>query len=161
MPGHPIHTTSTDSVRTVNQGYENGQNLQSFDPYSTFNPLPQYTPELTVPGWNPAYTSAQPQNPFAAFANTQNGMAMGDTNPASYPFPQGNGVNPADPNTDYLYSQYWDPALDSSFGSGLDQEQQQELMDKLESEDAMQGIQQMIGASEGFFTYHEIAKRPY
>jgi len=115
-----------------------------FDPNSYANPLPDWMPELTVPSWS----GPQPQSYQYA---TASGMHMGaqqmyngyannafDPNQQAYPFP---GMD-TNMNDQYI-PQYWD--MDSgSFGSGLNQDQQQELLHSLETNQGMEGIQSII-----------------
>lgn len=119
------------------------QQHQYFNPYTQYNPLPQFTPDLTVPGW----ISAQQHQPlFAAgptqsqFDNFSNHPAFDPTNPA-YPFPATLDTNL--PNNQFM--QNWD--MDAGeFGVGLNQDQQEELMQSLET-DGMEDIQSIISST--------------
>ena len=128
-----------------------GQQGQYFDPYTRFNPLPQFTPDLTIPGW----TAAAEQQPRFAMAGPTQGQfnnytnhPVFDPNNAAYPFPAtfdaNNGGMPG--GDQYMQQQdYWD--MDAgAFGAGLNQMQQEELMHNLET-DGMEDIQSMITAT--------------
>lgn len=144
---------------------------EHFDPYSSFNALPDFTLEAmtTVPGWTAAplpqtnYTFAPPmqpqhhQNPYA--------HSVFDPNAAAYPFPaydpaqqqnqQGMSGDmygyPSHPQAGQQQQQQqqqaqgygnWD--MDSgNFGIGLSQAEQEELMQSLET-DGMEDIQGII-----------------
>jgi hypothetical protein len=126
------------------------QHPQYYDPYAQFN-LPQFTPELTVPGWTaaaeqqPNFAAAGPmQNQFNNFGN----HPAFDPNNSGYPFPgaydPNNGGMAGMPGSDPFMQQqdYWD--MDSGdFGAGLNQMQHDELMQSLET-DGMEDIQSMI-----------------
>ena len=127
------------------------QQAQYFDPYTQFNPLPQFMPELTIPGWSmaaeqqPRFGTAGPmQSQFNNFGN----HPVFDPNNAAYPFPVTYDPNTAGMpgNDQYMQQQsYWD--MDAgAFGQGLNQIQQEELMQSLET-DGMEDIQSMILAS--------------
>jgi len=122
-----------------------------YDPNSYANPLPEWTPDLTVPSW-----SGPPQQSYP-YSSAPSNMPMSqqmynsyinqgfDPNNQSYPFP-GAETNV---NEQYL-PQYWD--MDSgSFGNGLNQDQQQELMHSLET-DGMEDIQSMITQTINAYT---------
>ncbi|KAF2171273.1 hypothetical protein M409DRAFT_18388 [Zasmidium cellare ATCC 36951] len=133
------HHGSSDSIPTMQNQF---QQQQYPFPNAQFNALPQFTPDLTVPGWTApqqapvafahANASALPmQQPMDPYGN----QAF-DPNHAAYPFPGG-----YEENQQYV-PQYWD--MDSgSFGNGLNQMQQEELMHSLET-DGMEDIQSMI-----------------
>jgi len=118
------------------------QTPQYYDPYAQFD-LPEFTPELTIPGW----TAAAPQQTQFAAAGPSN-MQMPynnyahpvfDPNNPAYPFP-----NNFDQNTGVNNQQqdYW--GMDTGeFGTGLNQVQQEELMHDLETV-GMEDIQTMI-----------------
>ena len=127
------------------------QHPQYYDPYAQFN-LPQFTPELTVPGWTaaaeqqPNFAAAGPmQSQFNPFGN----HPAFDPNNPDYPFPgsydPNNGGMPGMLGSDPFMQQqqdYWD--MDSGdFGAGLNQMQHDELMQSLET-DGMEDIQSMI-----------------
>ena len=139
------HAQSSDSVTTVSSlDYTSQHHYHE----NQFNSLPEFTPNLTVPGW-----TAPQQQPIMyapAMAPQQQNIspythdAFDPSNPA-YPFPggysdqdlNGNGTAP-----DQYAPQYWD--MDTGvFGEGLTQMQQQELMHSLET-DGMEDIQHMI-----------------
>jgi len=127
---HPIHNTIPPSL---------SQQSLSFDPSSYANPLPEWAPELTVPSWSgPSLQPFQYQTGMAqpAFNGYANNTAF-DPNYQGYSFP---GVDTS-VNDQYM-PQYWDMDF-GSLGSGLNQDQQQELMHSLENE-GMEDIQSMI-----------------
>ena len=124
-----------------------------FDPYNHFNPLPEFTPDLTVTGWT---TAPQPQPSFAHAPMQQNqynptnyaNHPLFDPNNPGYPFP--GTYDPNDPFMGQQQQQYWD--MDAgSFGTGLNQIQQEELMHNLEK-DGMEDIQSMISATVAAIT---------
>lgn len=144
-----------------------------FDPYTHFNPLPEFTPNLTVPGW----TAAGPSQPYFAAAgpsnlqhnsfdpnNAFNNPVFDPTHP-SYPFPQtfdASTIGVGDVGYGYAQQQqqqqfpqqqqqdYW--AMDTgSFGTGLNQMQQEELMHDLETV-GMEDIRGMISATVAAIT---------
>lgn len=109
-----------------------------------FDSLPEFTPDLTVPGWSAALhapltyvaanAAATPNQAFDFYGHAHFGA-----NNAAQPFPD--GANAGQERDQYM-PQYWD--LDSGdFGSGLNQLQQEELMHSLET-DGMEDIQSMI-----------------
>ncbi|EME50181.1 hypothetical protein DOTSEDRAFT_68893 [Dothistroma septosporum NZE10] len=116
--------------------------------HTQFNSLPEFTPDLTIPGWTApqqtpvVFTSAnaaalpmQHQNPYANTAF--------DPTSQAYPVPGAYDQTYDQPQQEQQYMpQYWD--IDSgSFGNGLTQMQQEELMHSLET-DGMEDIQSMI-----------------
>lgn len=131
------------------------QHPQYFDPYGhvQFN-LPQFTPDLTVPGWTAA---TEQQSHFAAAGPMQSNFNAFGTHPVfnpnnpGYPFPgtydpMNGGMQgmPGVPGADQFMQQHdmWD--MDTGdFGQGLNQMQHDELMQSLET-DGMQDIQSMI-----------------
>ena len=124
----------------------NHQQPQYFDPYNQFNALPEFTPELTVPGWTAAQHH-QPQFAHAPMQNQYNNYANNpvfDPNNPSYPFP--GSYDPNTGNDPFMQEQqHWD--MDAgSFGTGLNQREQEELMQSLET-DGMEDIQSMISAT--------------
>ena len=139
-----------------------------FDPYQQFNSLPQFEPGITVPGWSAPIPDRIPFNPTAGAASylqntfdyfaTNGGGVGGDqstmqtnyanhaifdpSNPA-YPFPgvaeQNQFINGNNIQQD------WD--MDGgAFGIGLNQSQQEELMQSLELH-GMDDIQSMLAAT--------------
>lgn len=99
-----------------------------------FNVLPEFTPDLTVPGW----TAPQHAPMNFAYAGYENQGF--DPNHAGYPFAGGFGEGQVE-QQQYV-PQYWD--MDSgNFGSGINQMQQEELMHSLET-DGMEDIQSII-----------------
>ena len=114
---------------------------QYFDPNSYSNPLPQ------MQQWAPTNWDASPHNMaydavmqvpmqqqmYPGYANSSH-----DPNLQSYPFPGEPNLNP----TEEWMNQAWDlePGV---FGNGLNFDQQQELMQALET-DGMEDIQTMI-----------------
>ena len=134
-------------MHTPYQDPSQHQQQQYFDPYTQFNPLPEFTPELTVPGWTAA---PQQQTPFASapiqsqFNNFGNHPVF-DPNNAAYPFPASFDANMN--NNPYMnqHHESWD--MDAgAFGPGLNQMQQEELMQSLET-DGMEDIQSMISST--------------
>ncbi|KAK3634490.1 hypothetical protein LTR56_015218 [Elasticomyces elasticus] len=140
MPANmqPAHHGSQGSIQ-MNQYVPQGQ---GFNPNSYSNPLPQWTPDLNAPGWN---NSTQYQAPFAQSQTLYDsyGNPVFDPNNQAYPFPGMQDSNPQDPNGGNQWmNDYWN--MDTGvFGSGLNQHQQQELMQSLET-DGMEDIQSMI-----------------
>lgn len=133
--------TSTDN-RSSTHSYGNistfSYESDQFNPTQYHNPLPTYNNDFN---WNPNFDLSQGATPL--------------TIPALSPFDQTSGTtdmemmnNPMSPNySDYLYPPSYD--IDRS-GTGLNQEQQSELMHNLEM-DGMRDIQQMITAQNGVF----------
>lgn len=115
---------------------------QYFDPYTQFNPLPQFTHNLAVPGWT---TTSQQRHLPSAHAPIQqqyptyNNHPIFDPNNAAYPFPATFDANTL---SNEPWMQDWDFGP-GSFGTGLNQTQQAELMQSLET-DGMEDIQSMI-----------------
>ncbi|GAB7364385.1 hypothetical protein MBLNU230_g4928t1 [Neophaeotheca triangularis] len=62
------------------------QQFVNFDPSSSLNPLPQFTPELTMPGWNPAFASHQPPS-YHTYSLTNNAPSYPQPY-QPYPLPQ-------------------------------------------------------------------------
>ncbi|KAK3067264.1 hypothetical protein LTR53_015963, partial [Teratosphaeriaceae sp. CCFEE 6253] len=129
---------------------------QLFNPYSYANPLPEWTPDLTVPAWTThphhhhsmAYGSAAPPAPgYDGYGN----LAF-DPNNQAYPFPgmQDQNMQQQDPNgngsnSNQWMNEYW--SMDTGvFGNGLNLDQQHELMRELET-GGMEDIQSMISRS--------------
>ena len=116
------------------------QQPTNFSMSSYNNPLPDYSPELGV--WSTA-----PQPPMVAYA-TQTSMPtydayanpVFDPNSEVYPFPAATNDPPLDPT---FMSQYMDFENNGAFGEGLNLDQQQELMQSLETS-GMEDIQSMI-----------------
>ncbi|KAI5369606.1 hypothetical protein Slin15195_G004810 [Septoria linicola] len=140
------HQQSSDSVTTIgSMEYQKQHHYHS----DQFNSLPEFMPNLTVPGWTapqrqpvmhaPVVPMQQNISPFAH-------DAFDPSNPA-YPFPGGydqdpNFQDPQQQQQQHYDPQYWD--MDTGvFGEGLTQMQQQELMRSLET-DGMEDIQTMI-----------------
>ena len=161
--GSAYHTPAGSSAQAMQQNIHHEQpphqqHAQYFDPYTHFNPLPQFTPDLTVPGWTAA-TSQQPQfapagpmqnqNPYAAYANNP----LFDPTNAAYPFPVPFDQAMQQGGDNFMTAQqqdYWD--MDAgSFGTGLNQIQQEELMHNLET-DGMEDIQSLISATVASIT---------
>ena len=134
---------------------------ENFDPYSSFNALPDFTLEAmtTVPGWTAAplpesnYTFApdmQPQHQQNPYAHS-----VFDPNATAYPFPAydpqqmsgGNGDMygyPVQAQPGQQAQQYGNWDMDTgNFGIGLSQAEQEELMHSLET-DGMEDIQGII-----------------
>ncbi|KAF7195563.1 Transcriptional activator protein acu-15 [Pseudocercospora fuligena] len=134
---------SSDSVPTIN----NMQfNQQAYNQNAQFNSLPQFTPDLTVPGWTapmPApmtFASAPAPGVPMQSMHPYNSSPAFDPMAAGYP-PYGNFDGNMGEQQQYV-PQYWD--MDSgAFGEGLTQMQQEELMHSLET-DGMEDIQSMI-----------------
>lgn len=140
VPPSVPHHGSSDSIPNMQNQFQ--QQQFSYATNAQFNALPQFTPDLTVPGW-----TAAPQAPMAFAQANASALPMQqpldpysnqafNPNNAAYPFPGG-----YEENQQYA-PQYWD--MDSgAFGSGLNQMQQEELMHSLET-DGMEDIQSMI-----------------
>ncbi|KAF2211431.1 hypothetical protein CERZMDRAFT_98316 [Cercospora zeae-maydis SCOH1-5] len=135
------HQQSSDSVTTIgSMEYQTQHHYHS----DQFNSLPEFMPNLTVPGW----TAPQQQPmlntstlPAQQDMNPYSHEAFDPTNPA-YPFPGGFDQDPKGQDQQPYVPQYWD--MDTGvFGEGLTQMQQQELMHSLET-DGMEDIQSMI-----------------
>ena len=119
---------------------------QASDAYTLFNPLPEFTLEAltTVPNWSGPgsvhmrYGVNQPSIPTELY-----GHGLYDPANTAYPFPS---LNPNPSNDPWPVSQSpWD--MDSgSFGAGLNQVQQEELMQSLET-DGMEDIQSIIAST--------------
>nr|POE47604.1 protein stb5 [Quercus suber] len=137
--------TSSESVHTVHSSPPPPQSLAQqmyYDPSIPFNPLPDWSTDLlTVPSWsapqNPQMhygtAPAMPTQPgYGAFTNSPF-----DPNNLPCPFPSA-----SDQPMNDQYS--WDMDV-GSFGSGLNQSQQAELLSSLET-DGMEDIQSMITA---------------
>jgi hypothetical protein len=154
-PTNRTATQSSGNVPTLqtfqNTGVHQAQQATPsyYDPYTHFNPLPQFTPDLTVPGWTAAgpvqsqFASVGPDNLYNQFNDYSNHAAFNPNNPA-YPFPatfeNNTGMN------DLMQQQdYW--GMDTGeFETGLNQAQQEQLMRDLET-DGMQDIQSMISST--------------
>jgi len=135
------------------QSYQAQQYL-SFDPFSSLNPLPQFSPDFTVngwaPGWNSTFTGSQ--MPYAP-DSLQNLHAQQQQRSPDYlndtlfdPDGQHYPFRAAEMNVQEQYlPQLWD--MDpNAIGNGLNQTQHQELMHSLETE-GMEDIQHMITAT--------------
>lgn len=93
-----LATTYQNSMPQQQQQQQHQQ--QYFDPFTQFNPLPQFTPHLTIPNWAPAghlplTTQAPMQSHFDAF--TAQNPVFDPTHP-SYPFPATIDANLASSN---------------------------------------------------------------
>jgi hypothetical protein len=135
----PHRHTSSESVHSMqspNQFQMPAPDSHNIDFH--FTSLPQFSPDLTVPGWSaPPPPAPAPGFPTQQSTSYFNG-AFDPPNPA-YLFP-----GTPDPSLqDQTYApQYWD--MDSgNFGEGLTQMQQEELMHSLET-DGMEDIQSII-----------------
>ncbi|QIX02087.1 hypothetical protein AMS68_007604 [Peltaster fructicola] len=119
---------------------------QLLDPYSQISTLPEFTPEITVPGWNNLYYPGQHADLYSSPHSLHDNLA-GPVLSSPY---TNDLLNPStafgnNPNYQQHTPQFWD--LDASaFGNGLSQSQQQELMHTLESQ-GMEDIQHMITSS--------------
>jgi hypothetical protein len=138
------------SSTAMNFPQQNHQSI-SFDPSSFTNPLPQWSPELTIP----SYTAPQHHHTFYTATSgpatlqpmyshnnyAHNHPAFDPMNPA-YPFPgmQQDPTNGA--GGQFNMDQYWDMDV-GNFGGGLNQDQQQELLQQMETT-GMETIQSMI-----------------
>lgn len=138
------------------QQQQQQQHPAYFDPYATHAQydLPQFTPELTVPGWTAAaeqQPNFAPAGPMQSHFNHFGNHPVFDPNNLGYPFPTtfdpANGAMPGMPGVpgadQFMQQQdYWD--MDAGdFGQGLTQMQHDELMQSLET-DGMEDIQSMI-----------------
>lgn len=143
------HAQSSDSVTTISSLDYGSQHHYHNTP---FHSLPEFTPNLTVPGWTaPQQQSMMYAPAMAAHPNISPYAhdAFDPTHP-TYPFPSGGfdhdvshgGEILPDQQQQQYVSQYWD--LDTGvFGEGLTQMQQQELMHSLET-NGMEDIQHLI-----------------
>lgn len=168
-PAMPSRNMSTESTATLN-----GNNLAqvqqqfqpySYDPLSHFNPLPNtYAegPEVTMPGWNQAYISPHHQtSPFTQYAANAPAAQPITTAPFTMSTTPGLRYISADPvfnqnqqeAADYLYPQQYFGQLFEQYGSGLNEEQQMELMQSLETS-GMEDIQTMIKTTSALFNPH-------
>ncbi|TKA80158.1 hypothetical protein B0A49_00764 [Cryomyces minteri] len=143
MPSAPpqAQALNTDQFQQVN--IDEFTKSIDFDPTSHFNALPTEFSGST--SWNPAFIASQP-----GFY----GFAMPGSDPVYDPprtndfFPANTtnniGILPTTPTDQYansIYQPYWYP--EGQHGSGLNQTQQEELMQMMET-DGMQDIDQMI-----------------
>nr|OQO19553.1 hypothetical protein B0A51_13113 [Rachicladosporium sp. CCFEE 5018] len=126
---------------------------QPYDLTNQWSTLPEFTADLTAPGWNAAYTmphgNSQPfapplsqQLPYETYTDPYY-----DPNTMSYPFPNAGagslGVDTRMGNDQYMQP-FWEDS--NSWTNGLDASQQQELMHSLETS-GMEDIQTMITAT--------------
>ncbi|KAK3700952.1 hypothetical protein LTR37_015658 [Vermiconidia calcicola] len=149
------HTGNVPTMQSFHSDpatYRPQQPSQYFDPYTQFNPLPQFTPNLTVPGWTaathqqPQFVSAGPAGAPTFYDHYANHPVFDPNNPA-YSFPGTFEPNMGGGDTFMQQQDYWD--MDAgAFGTGLNQIQQEELMHNLET-DGMEDIQSMITATVG------------
>lgn len=154
--------TSSESVPTMRTFQHTGEQFNPYLADSHFNSLPEFTPNLTVPGWSVpqqapmSYASANAPNATMQTLNPQYNAAF-DPNHSGYPFPGGYG--PTINDQQQYIPQYWD--MDSgAFGEGLTQLQQQELMHSLET-DGMEDIQSMITTTLASITPKETQRPQY
>ncbi|TKA72064.1 hypothetical protein B0A55_06659 [Friedmanniomyces simplex] len=165
----PMHNGSMQMTQTMQpqQPMAMAPPSQTFNPNIYSNPLPQWTPDLTVPAWNTtphhlsyASSSTLPLQQQSAYGNYDNYDAYAnpsfDPTNAAYPFPgmqhqdtsmhdhpnTNNNNNYNNNNNNQWPTDYWN--MDTGvFGSGLTQHQQQELMLSLETKGVVD-IQSMI-----------------
>lgn len=144
-----LHHSSSESVQTQQtlQQQPHMSQQMPFDPNLPFNPLPEWTSDLTIPSWSAPQNqqmhygtaSAMPmQSQYNGYANP-----AFDQNSMAYPF-----LISSDQQLNDQYT--WDMDV-GSFGSGLNQLQQEELMHSLET-DGMEDIQSMITAVQASIT---------
>ncbi|KAK4560529.1 hypothetical protein LTR86_005726 [Recurvomyces mirabilis] len=148
--GMPQYNARSLSGQTIHHQHIPAQGMQ-FDPNSIANPLPQWLPELGVPNWSGPqqqplhYSTAnngahqQQQNMYQAYGNP-----AFDPHSQQYPFPGTQDM----PNSNGNGNDQWMPQYnwamdDSSFGTGLTYDQQQELLHQMETS-GMGEIQGMI-----------------
>ena len=152
----PDSRPSTQGLRLQQQQQQQQSQAQSqpqsqpffYDPNHQFNALPQFIPNLTVPSWSMpqkgpitnAYAPSVPAQSMYGFSN------LGfDANNATYPWPAASSLDDSGNTPSYAPQQFWD--MDSGvFGSGLNQDQQEELMHSLET-DGMEDIQSLISTT--------------
>lgn len=146
-PAPPPLTTQLSNDSTYTIGPNQPPTTASYDPMSQFNPLPTNFPDLGIPGgWNPAF--AQRTSPFGSYHSSPSVQHL---LPAQvYPTPLGT-VNPyanvemnyaQDATPDIFNPSYWGHDAEE-FGGGIDQAQQTELLQSLETT-GMEDIQTMI-----------------
>lgn len=154
------HTPPANHAGFRNPSSESTHTLQSasrrpsisqqmyFDPNVPFNPLPDWTPDLlAIPTWS------APQHPQRQYGTAPEmllgpdydayGNPIMGSNDMSYPFLRGPDLNRNEHSN-------WDMEV-GSFGNGLNQSQQAELLFSLET-DGMEDIQSMITAVTTGFT---------
>jgi hypothetical protein len=126
----------------------------TFDPSHPWNALPEFTADLTMPGWNQAY-SAPGQNTMPYPAGAAIPMQQGydgyteqylDPNTVAYPLPMN---YESQPNNDQYMQPFWDDG--EMWNNGLNSMQQQELMQSLEMT-GMEDVQHMISATVAAMT---------
>ncbi|TKA24999.1 hypothetical protein B0A50_06097 [Salinomyces thailandicus] len=149
----PQYSNTTWPTYPTQQTHMPGPQLHQptqYDPQRFNNPLPELSPELGIWSTAPqpvpiAYATHTSMPTYEAYSN-----AVFDPNNQAYPFPSN-----SDPtqNPEYM-NQYMDYENGAFFGNGLNQDQQQELMQSLETS-GMEDIQSMISS-----TLASIAPKP-
>lgn len=121
--------------------------MGTYDPMSQFNPLPTNFQDLGVPGgWNSAYTHRT--SPFGSFQNSSSNqnLAPAQTYPmppsTAYPYTHVEMNYDQDAPADIFHPSYWGQDAEE-ISSGIDQAQQTELLQSLETS-GMEDIQHMI-----------------
>jgi len=133
----PVTSTHPPS-ESISHIYHNPSNA-TYNPGSSFNPLPSSFGDLNT--WNPSFVLSQAPGAFdMPVASPPEGPYPSSTN--GFPGPYNNVAY-----SDYLYPQSW--AFERP-GMGLNQEQQRDLMESLETIDTNQ-IEYMIQDANALF----------
>jgi len=122
----------------------------STDPLSHFRPLPTDFGNITMGGWNPAYSTSNQTSPYSAYSSPmmpQYQQSQEYSQGPEYGYADQTG-NMGQQAMEYLNPNYWNEPVYHQ--GGLNSAQQLELLQSLETS-GMGDIEMMIQASEQVF----------
>ncbi|KAK5108581.1 hypothetical protein LTR62_008157 [Meristemomyces frigidus] len=144
----PLYHAGQSTAQPIQPRHSIDTTGMSFDPTSITNPLPQWLPDLPVPSWP---TTHQQQHIPYPNPNPATQLYPDYTNPNQNYDPHGQqqyafmGMDGTNQGVDQWMNPYW--GMDEgSFGGGLNQEQQEQLLRQIET-DGMGDIRNMIQAT--------------